>query len=274
MKIRQDWSEHQHKHKEKEAGLIFSKCPECLFSTALELGAGNGFQATLLSKYVSRLISTEFNPDILKNKNTESIEYRICNAEEAVNAFDRKGFDLIFSSNLLEHLANPRKALSGIRELLKDDGITIHIMPNPFWKLCHMLFYIPNRCLIVLERILNNKPIRTNSMPKTRTVKKSLMHSLLTIKPHGVSDGNIKEFFAFTKSRWIREFEKANLELVSIIKGPVHSGYGFGLDFLRSIMENIGFSSEYIYIAVKKGQNSFYRRYFEHKTEQEKINVY
>ena len=263
MKIKQDWSEHQHKHKEIEVGLIFSRCPERLFSRALELGAGNGFQATLLSKYVSRLISTELNPDILKNKNTESIEYRICNAEEAIKIFDKKEFDLIFSSNLLEHVFDSHKTLSNIRELLKDDGITIHIMPNPFWKLCHMLFYIPNRCLIVLERILNNKPIRANKMSKARTAQKSLMHSLLTLKPHGVSDGNIKEFFAFTKSRWIREFEKANLELIRIIKGPVHSGYGFGLDFLRNIMENIGFSSEYIYIAIKKGQSSRYKRYFE-----------
>lgn len=263
MKIRQDWSEHQHKHKEREVGLIFSKCPERLFPTALELGAGNGFQATLLSKYVSRLVSTELKPDILTNKNTEFVEYHICNAEEAVNAFDKGGFSLIFSSNLLEHVSDSHKALSGIHKLLKDGGITIHIMPNPFWKLCHMLFYIPNRCLIVLERILNNKPIRANNMHKTRTAQKSLMHSLLTLKPHGVSDGNIKEFFAFTKSRWIREFEKANLELIRIIKGPVHSGYGFGLDFLRNIMENIGFSSEYIYIAIKKEHNSPYKKYFD-----------
>ena len=263
MKIRQDLSEYQHKYKKKELDIIFSRCPDRLFQGGLELGAGDGFQATLLAKYVSRLISTELKSDILKQKSTNSIEYRICNAEEAINAFDKKEFDLIFSSNLLEHLPNLQQALNGIHELLKDDGITIHIMPNPFWKLCHMLFYIPNRCLIALERMLNNKPVRKNDLSKTRSTQKPLIHRLLTLKPHGASEGNIKELMAFTKSRWKKEFEKANLELIKIIKGPVHSGYGFGLDGLRNFMEKIGFSSEYVYIAIKKGRENSYREYFE-----------
>ena len=265
MKFWEDQSEYTHKYKKKELGAVFSRCPERLFPMALELGAGDGFQATLLTRYVSKLISTELNPDILKNKNTESIEHRVCDAEEAVNMFDKKQFDLIFSSNLLEHLHDPSRALSGIHGLLKDDGVTIHIMPNPFWKLCHMLFYIPNRCLIALERMLNNKPMRKSNLSKTRSTQKSLTHRLLTLKPHGASKGNIEEFLKFTKSRWVKEFEKANLELISIIKGPVHSGYGLGLDGLRKFMEKIGFSSEYVYIAIKKGRKSPYKEHFELK---------
>lgn len=265
MKIKQDWSKYQHKYKKKELDIIFSKCPERLFQRGLELGAGDGFQATLLIKYVSKLISTELKPDILKNKNSESVEYCICDAEAAVKVFKKKEFDFIFSSNLLEHLPNLQQALSGIHELLKDDGITIHIMPNPFWKLCHMLFYIPNRCLIALERMLNNKPMRKSNLSKTRSTQKSLTHRLLTLKPHGASKGNIEEFLKFTKSRWVKEFEKANLELISIIKGPVHSGYGLGLDGLRKFMEKIGFSSEYVYIAIKKGRKSPYKEHFELK---------
>jgi len=267
MKNRQDWSEYQHKYKKKELDVIFSKCPERLFQRSLELGAGDGFQASLLSKYVSKLISTELKPDILKNKNNESIEYRICDAREAVKAFKKKEFDFIFSSNLLEHLPDPQQALSGIHELLKDDGITIYIMPNPFWKFCHLLFYIPNRCFIALERIA--KKGRFTSMPrngagsKVKNIRKPLMHRMLTLKPHGASEGNIKELLAFTRSRWKKEFENANLELIRIIKGPVHSGYGFGLDGLRNFMEKIGFSSEYVYMAIKKGQKSSYKEYFE-----------
>lgn len=269
MKIREDLVEYQHKYKRKELDFIFSKCPERFFSKGLELGAGDGFQATLLVKYVSKLVSTELRPEILKNKNTESIEYRVCNAEEVANMFDSKEFDLVFSSNLLEHLQNPHQALSGVCEILKDDGISIHIMPNPFWKFCHLLFYLPNRFLIALERIPQKGRISSASKEgtelKIKSAKKPFIHRALTLKPHGASNGNIKEFFAFTKSRWIREFKKANLELIRIIKGPVHSGYGFGLDRLRDIMEKIGVSSEYIYIAIKKGQNTSYKCYFEHR---------
>ena len=267
MKFWEDQSEYTHKYKKKELGAVFSRCPERLFPMALELGAGDGFQATLLTRYVSKLISTELNPDILKNKNTESIEYRVCDAEEAVNMFDKKQFDLIFSSNLLEHLHDPSRALSGIHGLLKDDGVTIHIMPNPFWKFCHLLLYILNRCFIAFERIAKKGRFagapEEGSRSEKRNTRRPLIHRMFTLKPHGASDGNIREFFAFTKSRWKKEFEKAGLELIRIAKGPVHSGYGFGLDCLRDIMERIGFSSEYIYVAIKKRQSSFYRKYFD-----------
>jgi len=51
MKIMADWIQHLHNHRKRELGLIFSKCPERLFQEALELGAGDGFQSGLLTRY-------------------------------------------------------------------------------------------------------------------------------------------------------------------------------------------------------------------------------
>jgi SAM-dependent methyltransferase len=268
MKIRADWTEYQHKHKKREIDLIFSRCPERLFSSALELGAGDGFQATLLARFALKLVSTELDPAILKNTGTDSIEYKVCNARDVSEVFNKGEFDLVFSSNLLEHIADLNRTLKGIREVLKDGGITIHIMPNPFWKFCHVLFYLPNRFFIAIERI--SKKERLVSMSENgagserRDIRRRpLIHRMFTLKPHGAYKSNIEEFSALTRSRWIKEFEGADLELISIIKGPLHSGYGFGLDILRNILEKFGFSSESIYIAVKKGQYSHYRDYFE-----------
>jgi hypothetical protein len=81
-------------------------------------------------------------------------------------------------------------------------------------------------------------------------------------EPHGVSESNIDEFYAFSKHRWRKEFEKANLELVKILKGPVASGWGFGLDPIGNFLERIGVTSEYIYVAIKRENNSPYKQYF------------
>jgi SAM-dependent methyltransferase len=248
----------------------------------LELGAGDGFQSRLLTRYVSRLISTDYNPNIMKNKGNELIEFHICDAEEVDKVFSKRQFDLVFSSNLLEHLPNPDRTLKGIYEVLKDEGITIHVMPNPFWKLCHLLLHIPNMCVIALERITekggfsnilkkikgaaNNLELdeqigNLGNNPKTQRAPRSFLYRLLVPEPHGVSKNNVEEFYAFSKNRWKKEFEKANLELVKIIKGPV-GGYGFGLDLTRNFLERLGVTSEYIYVATKRGNDSPYKQYF------------
>jgi SAM-dependent methyltransferase len=125
MKIKAEWLPWLHNYRKRELDLIFSKCPEGMFRSGLELGAGDGCQSTLLAKYFSELISADYNPDRLQKESSGSIEYRICDAEETGNIFGKGQFDLAFSSNLLEHLPHPGRSLSGIHNVLKDDGITI-----------------------------------------------------------------------------------------------------------------------------------------------------
>ncbi len=58
------------------------------------------------------------------------------------------------------------------------------------------------------------------------------------------------------------DFENAGFEVVNIIKGPVVSGYGFGFDKARKVLENLGFASEFAYVIVKKGYASSFSRFF------------
>src|SRR2546430_10141753 len=66
---------------------------------------------------------------------------RRCDAENVARYFAAEMFDLVFSSNLLEHLSSPSAALRGIHEVLRDEGITLHVMPNPLWKLLDFTFF-------------------------------------------------------------------------------------------------------------------------------------
>ena len=108
----------------------------------------------------------------------------------------------------------------------------------------------------------NEQSLGYNNNPLLTRASRSFFHHLVVPEPHGVSKNNIQEFSAFSKSRWIREFDKANLDLIAIMTGPVASGFGFGFHFLRAILEEFGMASELIYIAKKKGQNSPYKQYF------------
>ena len=272
-----DWYTYKYRLRRRELKIFFFKFPKKIFKEVLELGAGDGFQSTILTNYASRLISTDINPDLLAKKSTNSIEYRICDAEEFENIFKEKQFDFIFSSNLLEHLPYPQKALNSIYNKLKDDGLTIHVMPNPLWKIINLVSYIPYNIL----RILKSRTNKTNNKrpsqvvrnknndikrqfgnnPKIIRKKKSRLYRLFIQKIHGASSNHLKELYDFSRFRWKKEFKKANFEIIKIINGIVSSGYGFRFNYIREILEKIGISTEYIYIAKKKGKESAYTKY-------------
>lgn len=260
------WKKYIHNLRRREIESIFSKYPEKSFGRALELGAGDGFQSRLLINYVDHLICTELDEKRLLKSETPGIDYHICDAERIGESFRENHFDLVYSSNLFEHLPNPEAALRGIHKLLKQDGLSIHIMPSPFWALCHVVFHYPAVCIGVLRKLIRRE-LRVSSQPKENSDytdnnlklghrSKGKLMRVLFPRPHGVSATLTKEFFVFSKRRWIREFENESFEVVSVLKGPVSSGYGFGLDNIRVACEKIGLTGEYIYIARKKCVNA------------------
>ena len=86
-------------------------------------------------------------------------------------------------------------------------------------------------------------------------------------RPHGVSRTNLKEFYAFSRRRWLGEFDRAGFEVIAISKGPAASGYAFGLNRVRRVIEALGLSSEDIYFVKKAAAKCAYERYFqEHPT--------
>jgi 2-polyprenyl-3-methyl-5-hydroxy-6-metoxy-1,4-benzoquinol methylase len=286
MKIKADWEFYLHKIRERELNLVFQKFPQKkIFESALEIGAGDGFQSGILSKYSMHLISTDYNAKRLKNVSIRDIEYRICDAEVINAYFKDKQFDFVFSSNLLEHLPRPDSALKAIHGILKDNGITVHVVPNQFWKFLHIFLFYPNLLFTKVKELskagslgefLSRKLIHAKKETQNRELFKrgigsnlkmktqksySIFRRLLWPVPHGAYENNIVEFFAWQRKRWLREFDKAGFNIIKIIKGPACSGYGFNLDRIRAFLEKITLSSEYIYVAEKKDKVSKYRKY-------------
>ncbi|MFQ5701562.1 MAG: class I SAM-dependent methyltransferase [Acidobacteriota bacterium] len=280
MKFKPEWLPHLHRFRARELEMAFRDCPGKQFVSGLELGAGDGFQSVLLSRYVTRLVSTDYDPAILRNEQTETISYRTCDAERVDRGFAPGEFDLVYSSNLLEHLSDLPRALEAMRTVLADDGLAIHIVPSPFWKICHLALHVPNRILVILERLTGKGGVaaairkikgsgqraatigRADNNPKVSRRPRSSWSRMLVPEPHGAAAGHLEELRMFRRSHWTRRFLQAGFSVVAIRKGPVASGYGFGLDRLRRFLEGIGLTSEFIYVVVKKGTVSRHQSYF------------
>ena len=288
LKIKPDWNTYLHQLRRREIEIVFGDVPAGAFARGLELGAGDGFQSQLLARYARSLVVTDYYPEILARANTPTLTHRMCDAEQVGAHFEPGEFDLIFSSNMMEHLPDLQAALAGMRRVLRDDGIAVHVMPSPFWKLCQIIGFYPNAVISRVERYTvpqgnprpgapADQPISaqppsfavSGNNPKVAGRRYSYLHRLLWATPHGVSKGNVAEFAAFRRSRWRRELAAAGFTIAKIIAGPVSSGYGFGWDGLRTFFERLGATSEYAYVTVKAGAVSPQLAYFRDRLSQD-----
>ena len=274
------WLEYLHRIRTREFNLIFGRCPPALFAKGLELGAGDGYQSRLLSRHVLTLICTDFEDDVPGRAACPGVEYRRCDAEEVDSYFGEREFDLVYSSNLLEHLPDPAAALRGIHRILRDDGLALHVVPNLFWKASHLAGFYPTlaarvmRALftpaslrrfvarLVMRRASGAEAVGSRRAPTNNPKMLPCRERLLWPTPHGAYQSNVQELYAFSKRRWLREFDAAGFSVAKVLRGPVASGYGFGLDRIRLSLERAGFSSEYVYVTVKRGHASPFVAYF------------
>jgi SAM-dependent methyltransferase len=269
-----DWYGYLHKLRRKEIDIAFSEYEEKQFDIGLELGAGDGYQSKFLVKFVDHLVCTELDETRLKKIQHPAISYKVCDAEKIDAYFSPKSFDLIFSSNMFEHLLNPMAALSGIKKVLKDSGITILIMPSPFWAVNRILFYHSGLTIRQLRKFSSRKWVnsrinerlisvsessnysdRKNNLKGTHSPPhNSILKFLRFPAPHGVSKNNIEELRSFQRIKWIRLFEAAGFRVLKVVKGPIAiptAGGALDLKLYRSLVEKMGFTSEFIYFLTK-----------------------
>lgn len=271
MQLKADWQPYLRQLRNRETAIIFGHCPPDAFARGLELGAGDGFQSTLLARYVRRLIATDYRPIDQRahiapaGPDGESgISFMTCDAERVDEVFGAGEFDLIFSSNMMEHLPDPGRALAGMHGVLADDGVAIHVIPSPFWKACHLAGFYVNAVLGRLDRRLRRGQTRANTSalepaaaewdnnPKISAAReRPYLARLLWPAAHGASGSNLAEFRRFSRGYWHAQFAAAGFHVAATHRGPASSGYGFGWNRLRALLERLGFASETIYITVK-----------------------
>ncbi len=276
-----DWKGYLASLRRREISLVFGLCPADAFEEGLELGAADGAQSVLLARFTRRLTATDYRSLILTAPPHHKVTHRVCDAERVDDVFERGRFDLIFSSNTMEHLPDPQRALAGMHSVLRDDGLAIHLMPSPFWKACHIVGFYPNWVISRMQRLRRQRESARRRQRKMGTSaagpaeneeawnnnpklgrRYGYMRRLLAPTPHGIAASNIAEFAAFSPRRWQREFAATGFRVATLLPGPVSSGYGFGFDGLRRALERIGVASEYAYVTLKAGSSSPHLTHF------------
>jgi SAM-dependent methyltransferase len=233
---------------------LFERVPAGCFDRCLDVGAGDGFQSAFLADYARFVVGTDMRLSKLVHAPRENTRYLYSDAERC--PFRASSFDLIFSSHLLEHLPDLPGALRGLRFVLRDDGVMIHVVPSRFWKLLDVGLFYPSQLVHLIEMHSAKEAavpaLRGSSGSNVKGPVQGWWRRSFWPPVHGIARSNLAELQRFHPRRWIETFREAELEVVGLVDGlPVHSPYCFGWERARKLLERLGATSSVAYLVVK-----------------------
>jgi SAM-dependent methyltransferase len=220
-------------------------------STVLEIGAGTGWQARELERrgYVVEAV------DIPDGTYTSARIWPVRDYDGRELPFANGSFDLVFSSNVLEHVQGLPQLLREQIRVLKSDGMMIHVVPSASWRFWTSLSYYPSQVFRVLRRLWPASSAVSSAHHEAAGGSRGLL-SKLWAPAHGIATSPVSELSQFRRARWRRVFAAAGLEEVAYWPaGVFYSGYlVFGRTFpiyLRQALSRILGSSCHVFVLRK-----------------------
>src|SRR5690349_17541960 len=114
----------------------------------LEIGAGTGQQAAEIARRGFAVQAIEVG-----SSNYSGVRvFPITDYDGTHIPFPDASFDIVFSSNVLEHVPHLSALNQDIARVLKPEGYCVHVMPTPSWRLWTTLTSIPAAFEYLLAR--------------------------------------------------------------------------------------------------------------------------
>jgi len=207
---------------------VLAEMPLDGVSRVLELGAGDGVQTAILRGIFPEVVPVDIAP-------SGEVQGMVI-ADAANLPFEDGSFDLIFSSNVLEHVEQLDVAFSEMKRVLAPSGIMIHSMPTGTWKVVQLLVRPVASAVKIVRRLVPGVSSGAGraqegshgSLGGVQQKRRSLLQKLFGLvipTVHGNSGNHVSEFFQFRPKWWKRRFDEAGLDCVRSSPLFLHSPY-------------------------------------------------
>lgn len=122
----------------------------------LEIGAGTGQQARELNRRGFDVAAVE----VASSNYATNRVFPIIDYDGTHLPFGKASFDVVYSSNALEHVRDLPATHAEIRRVLKPNGICIHILPTHGWRFWSILTSFLGAAAMVFRAVRGQAPWR------------------------------------------------------------------------------------------------------------------
>src|SRR5262245_16757727 len=173
----------------------------------LEIGSGSGTQLRILSGVCASVNGIEI-----------ADRDHACDRFAAIHEYDGQhfpfsdaSFDVIFSSNVIEHIKDERTLHSEMHRVLRPNGVCIHSVPTATWRIWASLGHYPSLARSLLRKLRFKKRCDAKkTLPDTPKVTRprwrARLHFALIQQRHGVFGNWFTEHFLFSTAAWRKRF--------------------------------------------------------------------
>ena len=196
-------------------------------AVVLEIGAGAGFQAKRLSEIGFSVYAIDVpQSNYSKNRIWPVDEY---NGRDI--PFPDNHFDIVFSSNVLEHIAGIKPFQYEMQRVLKPQGLAIHVVPTSSWRIwtsvAHYFYLFKVAAKFIVDRCRQRKH-KSSPIP-TRAIRRPKIHVLrnaLFPHRHGEHGNFVSEIYYFSRFYWAGLFKKQGWKIrKSYPSKLIYTGY-------------------------------------------------
>ena len=173
----------------------------------LEIGAGTGQQARTMAQRGLTVEAIEIAP----SPYTEARVFPIVDYDGRHIPYPDASFDVVFSSNVLEHVTDPAQLSNEIQRVLKPGGFCIHLMPTHTWR----LWTSATSVLACFQYLLapSSETPRRGSTPNAQTIS-TLKRLQRYFGRHGERGNVLSELWLFHPKCWRKLFRTQGYDVV------------------------------------------------------------
>lgn len=183
-------------------------------SAILEIGAGDGWQAEQISKHCPRIYAV----DVENRHNTSDLHFPVSLYDGITIPFENQFFDVIYSSNVLEHVVEIEILQKEMHRVLKPGGIAIHCVPSSTWRIWttigHPIYIIKLVVKLLYLKFSRAEKLETTASRIKKTSWPKLFRLMLISDRHGERGSMFSEIGLFSRKKWLTFFPTNDWTLI------------------------------------------------------------
>ena len=191
----------------------------------LELGGGNGYQASRISEWGCLVDSIDVKPPAPSQ--TSYYPVRIYDGHHI--PFADGTFDVVFSSTVLEEIEHLDAMLEETRRVLNKNGLAVHVVPTTAWRFWNTAGYLLKAVRSGLSDLLKTALSVVGATEEAPRRERSTIaeHIRASLRAYGPYPSAVSELYYYSRWRWRRLFRRHGWRIVHVSgNGIFYTGHG------------------------------------------------